>query len=149
MSSSSRNGSHRTSVMFDLLLFRVDCFRTSHWRRAPIRLAAVIDNSVCHGVKGGTGGSGVALPKEELALLNGHVGPIVLTRINLIWTKQFVLSKLFKPMGQPPGHPCHCEQRCKQVGLDSHLVVNDPGVEIDVGINPLPLQQLLRDSLDL
>src|SRR6185295_7207863 len=116
------------------------------WRRAPIRLSAVIDNSVCQGVKRALAEG--ALQKEQLALLNRHVVLIVFTGIYLIRAEQFVLSKLFKPMGQPAGHPCDREQRGEQVGLDTHLVVNDPGVEIDVGINPLPLQQFPRDPLD-
>ena len=37
-----------------------------------------------------------------LALANWHVRPAMLTGINLVWTEQFVLAKLFKPMGKPP-----------------------------------------------
>ena len=42
-----------------------------------------------------------------LALLDGHVRPAMLTGIYLVRTEQFVLAKLFKPMGQPPRHPRH------------------------------------------
>ena len=34
-----------------------------------------------------------------LAFLDGHVLPVMLTGINLVRTEQFVLAKLFKPMG--------------------------------------------------
>jgi len=44
-----------------------------------------------------------------LALVDGHVRPTMLTRIDLVRTEQFVLAKLFKPMGQPPRHPRHRE----------------------------------------
>jgi len=37
-----------------------------------------------------------------LTLLDGHVRPAMLTGINLVRTEQFVLAKLFKPMGKPP-----------------------------------------------
>ena len=36
-----------------------------------------------------------------LAFLDGHVLPAMLTGINLVRTEQFVLAKLFKPMGKP------------------------------------------------
>ena len=39
-----------------------------------------------------------------LALFDGHIGPAMLTGINLVRTEQFVLAKLFEPMGQPPRH---------------------------------------------
>ena len=41
-----------------------------------------------------------------LALSDGHIGPAMLTGINLVRTEQFVLAKLFEPMGQPPRHSC-------------------------------------------
>ena len=44
-----------------------------------------------------------------LAFLDGHVLPAMLTGINLVWTEQFILAKLFKPMGQPPRHPSQRE----------------------------------------
>ena len=43
------------------------------------------------------------------ALLDGHVRPAMLTGINLVRTEQFVLAKLLKPMGEPPGYPRHRE----------------------------------------
>ncbi len=37
-----------------------------------------------------------------LSLFDGHVRAVMLTGIDLVRTEQFVLAKLFKPMGQPP-----------------------------------------------
>lgn len=44
-----------------------------------------------------------------LAFLDGHVLSAMLTGINLVWTEQFVLAKLFKPMGQPSRHTSQSE----------------------------------------
>ena len=44
-----------------------------------------------------------------LSLFDGHIGLAMLTGINLVRTEQFVLAKLFEPVGQPPRHPRHRE----------------------------------------
>ena len=36
------------------------------------------------------------------ALFDGYVRAVMLTGIDLVRTEQFILAKLFKPMGQPP-----------------------------------------------
>jgi len=51
----------------------------------------------------------VSRVSRGLALLDGHIRPAMLTGINLVRTEQFILAKLFKPMGQPPRHSSQSE----------------------------------------
>ena len=72
--------------------------------------------------------------------IDWHIGPIVLAGVDLIGAEELVFPQLFQPMGQPAGHPRHGKERGKEINLDVHLVVDDARIEIDIGIDALPLE---------
>ena len=52
-------------------------------------------------------------------------------------------------MRKSAGYPRHGKQRSKEIRIDAHFVVDNAGVEIDVGIDALALEQVSSCSFDL
>ena len=75
-------------------------------------------------VRKSRGGTGKAF--YELALFEGDIRPIMLAGIDLIWPEKFVFPELLEPMGEPTGYPCYRKNWGVEVGIDAHLLVNNP-----------------------
>ncbi len=60
-----------------------------------------------------------------LSLLDRDIRTIVLSRIDLIRTKQLVFPELLQPMRQPTRHSGDGKERGEQVHFDAHFVVDD------------------------
>src|SRR5258707_14602285 len=83
-----------------------------------------------------------AKSRELTSLLDWRVTPRVITKINLPGTRNFLLriqQQLF-PLCDPAGHPRNREQHREHRRRKSHRLVNQPGVEVHVGIQ-LPFHE--------
>lgn len=75
-----------------------------------------------------------------LPLTQGDVRSIMLTGIDLVRPEQLIFTQLFQPMGELTRHPRHGKERCEEIDINPHLVVDDAGVKIHVRIDALPVQ---------
>ena len=86
------------------------------------------------------------------ALLYRDQIPLVVTDVDLARTRNLLLGveQHLLPLGQPPDRPRNGEQHREHLGLESHGLVNDSGIEVHIGVE-LPLDEvfvLQRDPFE-
>src|SRR5213078_1219020 len=70
-------------------------------------------------------------------LLQRHVRLVRLADVNLLGPVDAVVLELLEPVGQPAGDAGDGEDRREQIGRNAERLIDDAGIEIDVGVDAL------------